>query len=165
MCIRHHTHWSRVSHWSGRQLVVTIINIISRDPYLVSFPLTGEFHNWQNKVRVDGKRKRIHRSGTWHEKSPTVDFLAFRDCPRPHPFPQELPQERVPCESERTPLPARHVPPPPQITNPQHRVTVVYYEGIKRYLKRRPIHECRSDERLKTKVKLTKDYKLQLRDR
>ncbi len=28
---------------------------------------------------------------------------------------------------------------------------VVYYEEIKRELKRSPIHECRSDERLKTK--------------
>jgi hypothetical protein len=27
-----------------------------------------------------------------------------------------------------------------------------YYEGIKRELKRRPIYECRCDERLKTKV-------------
>jgi len=29
---------------------------------------------------------------------------------------------------------------------------VVYYESIKRELKRRPIHECRCDERLKTKA-------------
>jgi hypothetical protein len=29
---------------------------------------------------------------------------------------------------------------------------VVYYESIKRELKRRPIHECRCSERLKTKV-------------
>ena len=28
---------------------------------------------------------------------------------------------------------------------------VVYYESIKRELKRRPIYECRSDEKLKTK--------------
>jgi hypothetical protein len=29
---------------------------------------------------------------------------------------------------------------------------VVYYEWIKRELQRRPIHECRCDERLKTKA-------------
>ena len=28
---------------------------------------------------------------------------------------------------------------------------VVYYERIKEEIKRRPIHECRCDERLKTK--------------
>jgi hypothetical protein len=30
---------------------------------------------------------------------------------------------------------------------------VVYYESIKGELKRRPIYECRCDERLKTKTK------------
>ena len=30
---------------------------------------------------------------------------------------------------------------------------VVYYESIKRELKRRPIYECRCDERLQTKAK------------
>ena len=29
---------------------------------------------------------------------------------------------------------------------------IVYYESIKRELKTKPIHECRCDERLKTKV-------------
>ena len=33
------------------------------------------------------------------------------------------------------------------------RVTVVYYESIKRELKIRPIYECRYDERLQTKAK------------
>jgi hypothetical protein len=32
------------------------------------------------------------------------------------------------------------------------KVFCVYYELIKRELKRRPIHECRCDERLKTKA-------------
>ena len=31
-------------------------------------------------------------------------------------------------------------------------IVVVYYEEIKRTLKRRPIHECRYDERIKTKT-------------
>ncbi len=30
--------------------------------------------------------------------------------------------------------------------------TVVYYKSIKREIKTRPIHECRCDERLKTKT-------------
>ena len=32
-------------------------------------------------------------------------------------------------------------------------IKVVYYESIKRELKRRPIYECRCDERLQTKTK------------
>jgi hypothetical protein len=31
-------------------------------------------------------------------------------------------------------------------------VMIVYYESIKRELKKRPIYDCRCDERLKTKV-------------
>ncbi len=34
---------------------------------------------------------------------------------------------------------------------------VVYYEGIKRQVKRRPIYECRCDERLKTRGIYTTD--------
>jgi len=31
-------------------------------------------------------------------------------------------------------------------------VTVVYYQSIKREVKRRPVYECRCDERLQSKV-------------
>jgi len=34
----------------------------------------------------------------------------------------------------------------------EHQQTFVYYESIKREVQRRPIYECRCDERLKTKV-------------
>jgi len=41
-----------------------------------------------------------------------------------------------------------------EINSLQHDMTmlVVYYESIKRELQRRPIYECRCDERLKTKA-------------
>ena len=42
---------------------------------------------------------------------------------------------------------------PPELINYRPNSLFVYYESIKRELKRRPIYECRCDERLQTKTK------------